>query len=399
MTHVLFLNIPASGHVQPTLGVVEELVRRGHRVTYAATGRYADDAAVAGAEVLPYETTLDPQTIVPAEAENWLARVLLGSVRAGAEIAPAVLARFADGPPPDVVAYDISMQFLGRVLARRWGRPAVQFYPVSANRQQYGEAELGRADHRLLRREFVDLAATHGVTGTFEELNDDADVANVVFLAREFQFRGEGFPEPEWTFVGPCVRDRDRDTDWRPPTDGRRVVLISLGTTYNDQPDFFRTCAAAFADLPWHVVMTVGGLDPASVAPLPPNVEVHPWVPMQAFLEPAAVLVCHGGWGTVMHALHAGTPVVVVPQIGESDEAAAQVAALGLGEVLRPDEVTPEVLRDAVLRLSADEDVAASVAGMQRAVRAAGGADRAVDRILEQAATAAGHPVAARRSA
>lgn len=385
MTHVLFLNIPASGHVQPTLGVVEELVHRGHRVTYAATGRYLDDAADAGAEVLPYETTLDPRTIVPAEAENWLARVLIGSVRAGAEIAPAVLAHFAGGPPPDVVAYDISMQFLGRVLARLWDRPAVQFYPVSANRQQYGEAELGRADLDLLRREYVGLAAAHGVHGTFDELNDDAGVANVVFLAREFQFRGDTFAEPEWTFVGPCVRGRDRETDWCPPADGRRVVLISLGTTYNTQPEFFGTCAAAFADLPWHVVMTVGNLDPAAVGPVPPNVELHPWVPMQAFLDPAAVLVCHGGWGTVMHALFAGTPMVVVPQIGESDEAASQVADLGLGQVLRPGEVTAEVLRDAVVRLADDADVAASVARLQRAVRTAGGAAKAVDRILEHA--------------
>jgi MGT family glycosyltransferase len=32
--HLAFISIPAAGHVNPTLAVVAELVRRGHRVTY-----------------------------------------------------------------------------------------------------------------------------------------------------------------------------------------------------------------------------------------------------------------------------------------------------------------------------------------------------------------------------
>ncbi len=34
MSHILFLNTDDRGHVFPTLAVVAELVRRGHRVTY-----------------------------------------------------------------------------------------------------------------------------------------------------------------------------------------------------------------------------------------------------------------------------------------------------------------------------------------------------------------------------
>ena len=34
MSRILFFNIPAHGHTNPTLGVVRELVRRGHQVWY-----------------------------------------------------------------------------------------------------------------------------------------------------------------------------------------------------------------------------------------------------------------------------------------------------------------------------------------------------------------------------
>jgi UDP:flavonoid glycosyltransferase YjiC (YdhE family) len=36
--HIAFVSIPSIGHVYPTLAVAAELVRRGHRVTYASVG-------------------------------------------------------------------------------------------------------------------------------------------------------------------------------------------------------------------------------------------------------------------------------------------------------------------------------------------------------------------------
>jgi hypothetical protein len=37
--HIAFICLPAAGYVNPTLPVVAELVRRGHRVTYATSAK------------------------------------------------------------------------------------------------------------------------------------------------------------------------------------------------------------------------------------------------------------------------------------------------------------------------------------------------------------------------
>ena len=37
MSNVMFFNIPAHGHTNPTITVVEELVERGHQVRYYST--------------------------------------------------------------------------------------------------------------------------------------------------------------------------------------------------------------------------------------------------------------------------------------------------------------------------------------------------------------------------
>ncbi|WP_433547525.1 macrolide family glycosyltransferase [Streptomyces sp. CA-294286] len=390
--HIAFFNIPATGHLTPTLGVVEELVRRGHRVTYAATEEYADLIASTGATVLPYTSSIDPQKIVPAGADDWLARVLEGNVREGAATAPVFEEYFRSrGELPDLLAYDISVQFLGGVLTRKWNRPGVKFYSVSPTNRSIPREAVGAAAYDRIESELVAFAGAHGVRDvSFDLLVDDPQALNVVSVPREFQYRGEEFDEDGFVFVGPCLRERERVVDpssgWQPPASGLPVVLISLGTSFNAQPDFFRRCVAALASGgKWHTVLVTGpGVDAASLGPLPDDVEVHAWLPLQEVLAHTRVFVCHGGWGTVMQSLHAGTPMVVVPQVGETDQLAHQIGALNLGTVLSREEATVPALREAVASVDADAGLRESVARMREHVHAAGGASRAADALLNR---------------
>ena len=51
MSTVTFLNIAMHGHVNPTLPVVAELVRRGHSVTYHTSPAFREEIAATGATV------------------------------------------------------------------------------------------------------------------------------------------------------------------------------------------------------------------------------------------------------------------------------------------------------------------------------------------------------------
>ncbi|MGW6137700.1 macrolide family glycosyltransferase [Streptomyces sp. NPDC055144] len=386
--HIAFLNIPAAGHITPTLAVVEELVRRGHKVSYLAADGFAEKIASTGADVIPYTTTLDPRTIAPTGAEDWLARVLLGAVREAAATAPTLEAHFGDDLP-DCLVYDISMQFLGRVMSRKLGVPGIQLYPVLASHQYFSEAE-GAAEGMFgqLTRELRAFADAHGLQDvTLDELMSDAP-RNISFMPREFQSDADSFPEDQYTFVGIPLRESDLQGTWRPSSD-KPVVLISLGTTFNTQPEFFAMCAKAFEGLPWHVVIAAGpGVDLEAVGELPPNAEIHTWLTLQAVLEHAGAFVCHGGAGNTMNALYAGVPLVSVPHNGDSEMIAARTGELRLGRVLPPEEVTAETLREAVLEVAVDETVQANLRDMRKYMKEAGGAPRAADTILGHLRTA-----------
>src|ERR1700749_4669658 len=59
MSNILFLASPSHGHVNPTLGLVAELVRRGERVPSSASEPFRERAEATGATFKAYAHDLD----------------------------------------------------------------------------------------------------------------------------------------------------------------------------------------------------------------------------------------------------------------------------------------------------------------------------------------------------
>jgi calicheamicin 4-deoxy-4-thio-alpha-D-digitoxosyltransferase len=399
--HVAVFTIPTYGHVTPTLAVVAELVRRGHRVSYFTTAEFADSVAATGATVCAYPSTwagsTSPTERVSTDDAAWGA---LGFLREG--LAPVEVAeRRLSEDRPDVILYDMIAYATARMLGRRWNVPTVQMYPTFASSDRFaltdelakhaGGLDLGHPAMLEMKDVMLAALAAHGdgaVSPTDLYLGN-RDVARLVFLPRSFQLAARTF-DRRYTFVGPCLGERAWSGEWSPPADGRPVLLVSLGTAFNHQPAFFRTCLDAFADSPWHVVMAIGRqIEPAELGPVPANAEVHQWMPQLAVLRHAAVFVTHAGMGSTMESLHFGVPLVAVPQMAEQDAVARRIVELGLGRMIPPDDVTAEGLREAVDAVAADAGTARRVADLRAEIDGSGGPVRAAE-VVERAARSAG---------
>ena len=98
--------------------------------------------------------------------------------------------------------------------------------------------------------------------------------------------------------------------------------------------------------------MTCGyGADPGAFEPLPPNVVVEQFVSQALLLPRCSAVVCHAGAGTVIGALSQGVPVVCLPRGADQFANAEQVARLGAGITLLPDQVSVESIRNATRRV------------------------------------------------
>jgi MGT family glycosyltransferase len=198
-----------------------------------------------------------------------------------------------------------------------------------------------------------------------------------------------------YSFVGPVLGDRHHQGSWRRPDDAEKVLLVSLGSAFTRQLDFYRRCVAAFGDLPgWHTVLQIGShVDPAELGPVPDRVEIHPWIPQLAVLKQADAFVTHAGMGGSSEGLFCGTPMIAVPQAADQFANAEQLASLGVARVVDSTTVTAAELREALLALTADPAVAARSAELKRQAREAGGADRAADLIEAELAPGSVPPI------
>ncbi|GAA1911568.1 macrolide-inactivating glycosyltransferase [Streptomyces sodiiphilus] len=385
--HVAMVSIPAPGHVHPNLGVIAELAARGHRVSYAVPGPLTDAVAAAGAEPVPYTSTLPLDEEWGDEYLDHVEPFLADNI--------AMLPQLADafrGDEPDLLLYDIAA-FCVRVLARRWNVPAVQLSPCMVAWEGYDEehAELTRPlreDPRGIAHlaRFRSWLEHNGFAGT-----DPLDFAGrpdrcLALIPRALQPHAEKVDESVYTFVGTCQGDRSREGDWQRPAGlgpGDRVLLVSLGSSFTHEPAFYRACLAAFGGLPgWHVVLQIGKhTDPAGLGPLPPNVELHRWVPQPAVLRQADAFLTHAGMGGCQEGLAAGVPMVAVPQAVDQFTNAALLQELGVARHIPKEEATAEALRTAVLELTADPGVARRLAEVREATLAEGGSRRAADLI------------------
>jgi MGT family glycosyltransferase len=384
MSHIAFFNIPAIGHVYPTLAVATELVQRGHRVSYASVDRRRAVIEATGARLVEYETTRpkesDPSMVAP-DRSVYLAQAMLSFIAEAEHTLPQFEAAFA-GDLPDAVVFD-RMSFGGRIFALKHKLPAVQLWPMMVSAEHwslfrdYAPYDESHPIFRSYAEKLDDLLRRHGLDiATDEFLTSPADAANISFYPRSFQFRGELHGDA-YAFVGPCPRPRDDTPGWKPPADGSPVLLISMGSVYNALPGFYQSCVAAFADSPWHVVLAVGErTDPATLTGLPGNVEVHQVIPQPEVLAHTTAFLSHGGLGGIMEALREEVPLVLLPQTVEQESNALRLQELGLGRWL-PADFTPATLRTAVDEIAADALLKERLAAMRRDIEDAGGASAA----------------------
>jgi hypothetical protein len=165
------------------------------------------------------------------------------------------------------------------------------------------------------------------------------------------------------------------------------LVYVTFGTvtsTMEEARGIYRVALDALAGAPVRALLTTGpGLEREALGPVPDNVHVEAWVPQGEALARARAVICHGGSGTVIGALAAARPLVVVPLFADQPENAARVASLGAGIALPAP--APGALRDAIARVIHDPDLQAGAARLGAEIAGLRPLDAAVDALLELA--------------
>lgn len=379
---VLITSTPGVGHLLPLLPLAREAAARGHEVRVAVGAGLEPIVVTAGFRHGPVGPATLGEVVagipdLAGRTGRRLAVVIFREVFCGvvaSGIADDVLA-LAGAWRPDVIVHE-DMELGSWVVAERLGIPHVT---VQATAWRPRMRELAGDPLNALR-------ARHG-------LAPDPELSGLVgaafFTTRPSSLRDPGVPLPEVTAeLRPIADDRHDGSvvDPFPPADGRPRIAVTLGTVNAGQREVLRTIVAGAAATGAHVVVALGA-DPATLGEVPDGVTVQRYVPMSTLLPAANLIAFHGGSGTMLAALAAARPMVIVPLAADQPDNADLCEQAGVGRTVPLESLTPDAVHSAVAEVLAQPTFRQRAAAVAAEIAAMPGPDAAMDRIESIVAT------------
>ena len=386
MSKIAFFCIPAHGHTNPTLGVVRELVQRGHEVWYYSYEPFKEKIEETGAKFIACDIYDAEKNLTPEEGARvgkdlaFSTKLLVDTTLALDEI----VCKHMDELQPDCIVAD-SMAVWGKALAIKRNIPFVSstttfaFNEYSSRLMKRGIGELFGMIFSMpkINKQLKRLQDKgYPVTNILSIIQNDNDTNTIVYTSKEFQPCADTFSD-KYAFVGPSIRPAKETVE----KSGKKLVYISLGTVTNLLKKFYKNVIEALKDSEYEVIMSVGEhTDIKELGEIPSNFKVYPSVDQIAVLEKADAFITHCGMNSASEGLYFEVPLVLFPQTPEQGAVATRTTQVGAGILLEKN--TPEAIRSAVKTILEDESYQKNAAKISKSFKESGGASAAADKIL-----------------
>ena len=389
MSKIVFFCIPAHGHTNPTLGVVQELVSRGHQVWYYSYHMMREKIESAGATFVSCDD-YDMEQKLNAKDTTRVGKDIAFSTKILVDTTLAlddkVCKEMAELKPDCIVAD--SMALWGKAIARKLNIPFVSstttfaFNQHSARIMKQGLGDLFKMLFSIPKtNKQVKRLQDKGypVKNILDIIGSDDNTHTIVYTSPEFQPCSETFSE-KYAFVGPSIRPATDKFEKKKD----KLIYISMGTVNNDMMPFYKRCISAFADTDYQVIMSVGNLVPIEeFGLLPANISVFSQVDQIAVLQQADAFISHCGMNSVSESLYFGVPLIMLPQTAEQKGVAERVYQLGAGIKLHKSDASS--ILDAINNIFADDTYRQKAITLANGFKNCSGAKGAADKIINAA--------------
>lgn len=340
MSKIVFFCIPAHGHTNPTLGVVRELISRGHEVVYYSYEMMREKIEATGAKFIPCDEHDHEKRLSPKDGER-LGKDLAFSTKILVDTTLALddaIYKDMQELKPDCIVAD-SMAVWGKAIALKLNIPFVSSTTTFAFNEHsakvmkqspkqilgmlFSMPKISKDIKRLQKSGFP-------VKNAIDLISNNNSTDTIVYTSPEFQPCSETFSD-RYVFVGPSIRPIEDKIEKTKD----KLIYISMGTVVNDAVDFYKNCIEALGGTEYQVIMSVGNqIDLDALGEIPENITVTRFVDQIAVLDEADVFLTHCGMNSVNEGLYHEVPLVMLPQTPEQEGVARRVEQLGAGVLL-----------------------------------------------------------------
>jgi UDP:flavonoid glycosyltransferase YjiC (YdhE family) len=390
------------GHAFPMIALARGLRARGHEVTLQTAERWRADVEAEGVSFAPApEYHVFPTRERPLKPYEAVVRATGKTLELVRSVAPEVVVADVLTLAP-ALAGELERVPVATLIPHVDPRGAPGFPPYSLG-ARLPRTGLGRAAWRALdplvgrglalgRRELDETRGRLGLPPSGRVHGGISERLALVATFPQLEYPRER-ALPNTYVVGPLMWEPQFGEVALPPGDGP-LVLVAPSTAQDPRHDLLRAALSGLGDMPDVRVLATWNrrpLDPADGSwKAGPNTSLVEWVSYSRTMPRCAVVVTHGGHGTLVRALASGCAVVCAPAGGDMNENAARVDWAGAGVRIPRRLVTPRSVRLAVERALGSPEIRASareLAGWLERSDPAGYAGALVERLAKTAGT------------
>jgi UDP:flavonoid glycosyltransferase YjiC (YdhE family) len=371
MARILWLNWSGGGNLPPSLGIARVLTARGHQVMFA--GR---------PEMVPRVKTAGFGAMEITEAYAQVDRYPAGSPmrNAGCYLTSPAVAdqtkRIVASENPDIVLIDAMFSAALSETASFAAPTAAICHTFLFRLLDAWRAQLGRLN---TMREQAGFSTLPGLDTLWQA--QDRIIATTLGAFDLPAAEGWGSVR----HAGPVLEDEKCAVQTTLPwadDDTTPLALVSFSTGFEQRNvDKMQHTLDALAELPVHVVATTGGIVAPNELACPPNAVVLNYAAHDPIIRRAALVVTHGGHGTVMRSLLHGVPMILTPGLAHDQTPnAAIVESWGAGRAL-PGDATSEAINAAARDILSNPSYRESARQRGAALAGVDGAANAADEV------------------
>jgi len=378
---VLMATWDGAGNIPPMRTLAQELVARGHDVHVIGHESTRELFDQTGSTFVRWATATQPPFIrefVPEDQEVAYAQehIFFGKAYQS-DLRPAI-----EELAPDVVMVDVNLRY-AILEGLRVDQPLVVLchilYGALVSFEDIGSPYLLELNQAAIRDGLPTFSSRR-------EMVESADCA-LVFSYAEFDPVSGDEAGGKVMHVGPLRSPSDSSSGWSRRLPGRKLLLISLSTSNQNQGALLQRLCDACAQLDVEALVTTGPMIGAEELDTAENVTAIDFVNHDEVLPQVDLLVTHAGHGTVAAGLTYGLPMLCIPLGRDQDFNANCVETLGLGTVL--DKETPsDALRRSIQEMLDDDELNRRAKEFAGSLRAHAGIEDALKAIEETMSSA-----------
>jgi rhamnosyltransferase subunit B len=409
LAHVILCAIGSSGDVHPFVGLGRALRRRGYRVTVITAGYFRGLVEQAGLEFVDPMPGMDFREMI-RNPRIWhplhgTRTVIDHAVRPLLE--PVYRSILDHQTPGHTLVCGSSLAFGARVAQEAQGIPLVSIHlsPMLFRSDREGPTlpvlfvHRGPAWFRRLQWRLIDGVADRVICPWLNEFRGRFGLQPVRGVFREWMHSPlrliAMFPEwfapqqPDWPpqtrLAGFPLYSEEGVIEPAPDVvefidAGRPPLVFTPGSANVYGGDFFEAAADACKRL-GHRGLLLTRFPDQVPASLPDGVRHVDFVPFRWLLKRSALLVHHGGIGSMSQALAAGVPQVIMPMAHDQFDNAAKVERLGVGRSLPTKRFRGPALAEMICGLLDDSSVAGRCRDVAARLADADGLETACDQV------------------